>query len=218
MPYPVVLHIERFPAILAVRHENERISRQHNAVDCCSVVTEIVDTFTNIMEDSVSRDFSSVIFTFVTKEKDDKFLFRFFNRGMYYPILTKSSEENAIICINLNEPSENWIPSRNSPLGSDFRMLLGEKYYSCAESAKRLESGGRICFFTDGIIEATNEKEPPVEFGVDNIEKILRDTFFHFPQAAINLLYHEVYDFIGDPARQYDDMTAVIIDVPRKMG
>jgi hypothetical protein len=204
----------RSAAILAVRHENERISRQGGPIDCCSVVIEIVDTFTNIMEDSISRDFSSVIFTFVSKDKEGKFVFRFFNRGMYYPILAISSDDNSIICLNLNEPSENWEPSRNSPLGSDFRILLGPKYYSCAESTKRLEAGGRVCFFTDGIIEATNEKDPPIEFGVEHLEKILRDTFHHFPQAAVNMLYHEVYDFIGDPARQYDDMTAVIIDIP----
>jgi len=207
----------RSAAILAVRHENERISGQNGPVDCCSVVTEIVDTFTNIMEDSISRDFSCVIFTFVAKEKDGKFVFRFFNRGMYYPILAKSEEDNSVICMNLNEPSVNWEPSRNSPLGSDFRILLGSKYYNCTESVKRLEGGGRICFFTDGIIEATNEKEPPVEFGVERLVKILRDTFHHFPQAAINMLYHEVYDYIGDPARQYDDMTAVIIDIPRML-
>jgi hypothetical protein len=208
----------RSAAILAVRHENERIAKRKSAVDCCSVVTEIVDTFTNIMEDSISRDFSSVIFTFVSKEKDGEFIFRFFNRGMYYPILTMSSEDNSTICMNLNEPSENWEPSGNSPLGSDFRILLDSKYYNCSESVKHLEGGARICFFTDGIIEATNEKDPPAEFGVDHLKKILRDSFYHFPQAAINMLYHEVYDFIGDPARQEDDMTAVIIDIPRMLG
>lgn len=204
----------RSAAILAVRRETARMKKDGGSVDCPAVVKDIIETFTDIMEESVSRDFSSVIFTFVGKDDYGNFNFRFFNRGMHYPCLLRMDASGTVKCRNLNEADDSWKPSRNSPLGSDFRAILGEKYNECAESVIRLSGGGRICFFTDGIIEAANESVPPEEFGFERLERILSGTYSHFPQAAVNMIYLEVYDFIRHPDRQFDDMTAVIIDLP----
>ncbi|MGL4370115.1 MAG: PP2C family protein-serine/threonine phosphatase [Spirochaetota bacterium] len=208
----------RSAIILAVRTENERHTANPGAaIDYCSVIHNIIDTFTNIMEDSISRDFACVIFAFVSRD-DDAFTFRFFNRGMYYPHLSIINDDGSVSCFNLNEKSESWTPSKGSPLGSDFRKIMEAKYYICAESSITLPSGGRLCFFTDGITEATNMEEPPVEYGISRLERILTETCHYFPQAAINILYDDVYYFMKDPSRQLDDMTAVIFDVPGKKG
>jgi serine phosphatase RsbU (regulator of sigma subunit) len=204
----------RSAAILAVRKESARMTSENGTVEYKTVIHDIIDTFTNIMEDSVSRDFSSVIFTFVGKNPDGSFTFRFFNRGMHYPFLITDENCKIPVCKNLNDNFETWQPARNSPLGSDFRALLDEKYYDCSESSIVLHGSGRLCFFTDGIVEAANEDAPPEEFGFDRLSHILCSTYNYFPQAAVNMVYREVYDFIGHPIRQFDDMTAVLIDVP----
>jgi serine phosphatase RsbU (regulator of sigma subunit) len=204
----------RSAAILAVRRETVRMKRDGGSVDCPAVVRDIIDTFTDIMEESVSRDFSSVIFTFVGKDDYGNFTFRFFNRGMHYPCLLRLDASGTVQCRNLNESDDTWKPSRNAPLGADFRAILENRYNECEESVIRISGGSRICFFTDGIIEAANEAVPPEEFGVERLKKILTGTFSHFPQAAVNMIYHEVYDFIIHPDRQFDDMTAVVIDLP----
>ena len=207
----------RSAIILAVRKENERKEKNPDTdIDYCLVINDIIDIFTNIMEDSISRDFSSVIFAFVRRQ-GETFNFSFFNRGMYYPFLAIENDDGSIACFDLNESFEGWHPSKNSPLGSDFRKILESKYYTCNESTISLTGGGRFCFFTDGITEAVNTDEPPQEFGMQRLEKVITDTFNYFPQAAINILYDEVYEFMQDPSRQMDDMTAIIIDVPRKM-
>lgn len=204
----------RSSIILAVRRENERHRLDPGAeVDYCAVVNDIVDTFTNIMEDSISRDFACVSFTFVSKD-DDGFRFRFFNRGMFYPFLAVCNDDGSVITLNLNDQNESWIPAKGSPLGSDFRKILEQKYYHCSESVMKIRGESRLVFFTDGIIEATNTNTPPVEFGTVNLEKMITATFHYFPQAAINALFTEVYEFISDPSRQLDDMTAVIIHIP----
>ncbi|HEY1407279.1 MAG TPA: SpoIIE family protein phosphatase, partial [Spirochaetota bacterium] len=204
--------------ILAVRKENDLFKlRAKQEIDYDSVVRNIVETFTNIMEDSVSRDFACVIFSFVSRDVNGDILFHFYNRGMYYPFLLESSDDGSVICRNLNDQSENWVPAKNSPLGSDFRILLGDRYIQDKPAILRVTNGARLCFFSDGIIEAPNESEPAEEFGLARFESSLRETFHHFPQSSINTLYDEVYDFIGNPMRQSDDMTAVVIDIPKNV-
>lgn len=202
----------RSAAILAVRKVNETSAGEKIRFD--SIVNDIVETFTNIMEDSVSRDFACVIFSFVQRDEDGKVRFHFFNRGMYYPYLLEQ-EKGTIHCRNLNNHDDNWKPSKNSPLGSDFRKLIGDKYSRDVPAVLTVENGARLCFFTDGIIEASDSNEPAEEFGFARFEKSLVTTFHHFPQSAVNTLYDEVYDFIQNPIRQSDDMTAVVIDVPK---
>lgn len=205
----------RAAAILAVREENLRFERSpETKIDFQRIVSNIVETFTNIMEDSVSRDFACVIFAFVTREQDGSFNFRFFNRGMHYPYLVMQNEEGLIHCHNLNDPMKDWDPIKNPPLGSDFRELLGDRYIVSGPASIRLNHGARLCFFSDGIIEASNDGNPPDEYGYGRLDHALKETYSHFPQSAINTLYDEIYEFIGNPARQSDDMTVIIIDIP----
>lgn len=206
----------RSSIILAVRRENERHARDSSdPINFSGIVSDITDTFTDIMDDSISRDFACVLFTFVSHEHE-MFTFRFFNRGMYYPELAILADNGSVSTFNMNEPHDSWVPAKNSPLGSDFRKILEHKYNMNAESVLTLNGGFRLLFFTDGITEATNSENQSVEFGLGRLEKSLIETFHYFPQAAINTLFTEVYDFIGDPSRQTDDMTAVILHIPAK--
>ncbi len=77
-------------------------------------------------------------------------------------------------------------------------------------------SSFRLLFFTDGIIEATGIDDPKFEFGLTRLEKSLIETYSYFPQAASNTIFTEVYDFIGEPSRQMDDMTAVLLSFTEK--
>ena len=204
----------RSAAILAVRKVNDSQTREGLFFN--EIVKDIVETFTNIMEDSVSRDFACVIFAFVRKDKEGRVQFHFFNRGMYYPYLL-IQDGDKIVSKNLNNPCPDWTPSKNSPLGSDFRKLIGLKYNNDSPAILTIENGARLCFFTDGIIEATNLDTTTEEFGFGRLEKSLVTTFHHFPQSAINTLYDEVYDYIENPVRQSDDMTAIVIDIPKNV-
>ena len=58
--------------------------------------------------------------------------------------------------------------------------------------------------------------DPKSEFGLARLEKSLVETYSYFPQAAINTIFTEVYDFIGEPSRQMDDMTAVLLSFTEK--
>ena len=205
----------RSSIILSVRSENQRHAADPSSViDYQQTVSDIIRTFTDIMADSISKDFACVIFTFVRRENDG-YTFRFFNRGMYFPCFASLSE-NGVETFSLNEKSDAWHPAKGSPLGSDFRKIIGERYHSCAESVLTAKGDFRLLFFTDGIIEATGIDDPKSEFGLARLEKSLVETYSYFPQAAINTIFTEVYDFIGEPSRQMDDMTAVLLSFTGK--
>jgi hypothetical protein len=206
----------RSSIILAVRSENERRAQNENdSINYSKIISDITNTFTDIMDDSISRDFACVLFTFVSRE-NEMFTFRFFNRGMYYPQLATQAENGSVTAFNMNEALDTWVPAKNSPLGSDFRKILEHKYNVNTESILTLSGGFRLLFFTDGITEATSGQNHSMEFGLARLEKNLIETFHYFPQAAINTLFTEVYDFIGDPSRQTDDMTAVLLNFTAK--
>lgn len=205
----------RSAALLAVRLENQRMTNTNSTnVDFQSVVDSIVQIFTDIMEESISRDFACVIFAFLKKDADGSFSFTFYNRGMHYPVLVLENEDGSVMDINLNDSCFGWNPRKNPPLGSDFRVLLGDKYIKSDGSSIQLKSGARICFFTDGIPEAASNSADAEEFGVERLISNLVSTYSYFPQASVNFIYNQVFEFIGNQKRQYDDMTMVVIDIP----
>ena len=207
----------RSSIILAVRRENQRYAADPSSpIDYQQIISGIIRTFTDIMADSISKDFACVIFTFVRRE-NDRYTFTFFNRGMYFPCYA-SLDEDGIETFNLNEKSDGWHPAKGSPLGSDFRKIIGEKYHRCTASTLTANGDFRLLFFTDGIIEATGADDPKSEYGLQRLEKSLVETYGYFPQAAINAIFTEVYDFIGEPSRQMDDMTAVLLSFTGKQS
>ena len=178
------------------------------------LVYKIIDTFTDIMDASNSNDFASINFVFIYNE-NNRYLLRFFNRSMLFPIVIRKTKDASLDIINLNFENSNWLPRNGHLLGSDFRAILGDEYYKTPVCEFQLHEDDSILFYSDGIIEAYREEEGmSEEYDHNRIENILKDTVSLPPQLVINTLFESVYDFIGNPKRQRDDMTAVLIDFP----
>lgn len=202
----------RSSIILAIK-DTELIFRKNGSIDAETLMRDIGTKFTDIMDVSASVDFASVIFTFIRSE-GDKYHLRFFSRGMYLPLVVRKFRNTFKDVYDLNETEKGWYPRKGPLLGSELRRIIPERYdiYNSCEFV--LYEGDCILYYTDGIIEAHRHGDPDDNYGVDRLKQFMVDHLHLFPQAFINLLYTEVYDFIGDQRFQSDDMTAVLIDFP----
>lgn len=189
---------------------NELPANYMTVNDSDFLIRNIIKKFTDIMDDANSDDFASVIFTLITND-GDKYNLKFYNRGMLFPMVLRYFNGDLIDLYDLNTKEKGWVPRKGNLLGSEFRKLLGDKYYKVPSCEFDLYEGDRILFYSDGIIESSNGHE---EFDVERLKKILSDYPTLFPQAIINIIYDSVFEFITDPAQQKDDMTAVLIDFP----
>jgi serine phosphatase RsbU (regulator of sigma subunit) len=188
---PAYTTLIRFRSAMTIAlREIKMIYTKTGIIDSGFLVREITRNFTDIMDDSNSDDFASVIFTFIYND-DDKFILRFYNRSMLFPIVIRKFKNELVDIFNLNNDS----------------------YLDTPWCEFELYEGDSIMFYSDGITEAYREN-PPEEFGDERIKSILRENFSMPPQLAINLLFDSVYEFIGDFRNQKDDMTAVLIDFP----
>jgi hypothetical protein len=177
------------------------------------MVRDISTKFTDIMEIASSDDFASVIFTFIRNEKD-KFYLRFFNRGMYFPLVVRKFQNKVMNLYDLNVCEKGWIPRKAGLLGSEFRRILGPKYEQFPSCEFIIYEGDCILFFTDGIVEAHKSNKPGSDFGIERVKQIMGEHLHLFPQAIVNLLFEEIYEHMEDLRNQSDDMTAVLIDFP----
>jgi hypothetical protein len=182
-------------------------------LDNDTLVHDIIEKFTDVMECSGSTDFASVIFTFIRND-GDKYHLKFFNRGMYFPFVLRKFKNELVNLYDLNESEKGWIPMKGGLLGFEFRKILGDKYYKSPSCEFILYEGDSILFFSDGIVEANHSRKTGGDFGLDKIKSVLTNNVNLFPQAIINMLYEEAYEFMGEPHNQSDDMTAVLIDFP----
>jgi len=177
------------------------------------LVRDIGTKFTDIMEAAESQDFASVIFTYI-RNVNDKFYLKFFNRGMYFPIVVRKFRDELVDMYDLNIGEKGWFPRKGGLLGYEFRALRGSQYDEYPSCEFIVYEGDCVLFFSDGIVEARKSGGSRDEFGFSRLKKNLFDHMNLFPQAVVNHLYEEVYDFIGDLSCQEDDMTAVLIDFP----
>jgi sigma-B regulation protein RsbU (phosphoserine phosphatase) len=117
-------------------------------------------------------------------------MLRLANAGMPLPLLVRKGQCRPI-------------RAEGIPLG-----LLEHAQYQ--EVSMRLESGDLFAMFSDGIVEAANNKYE--EFGPRRLENVLRQNSHRSPQEIIDTLFEEVQKFEqGRPAR--DDQTIVLIRV-----
>ncbi len=182
-------------------------------VDSDALIRDICAGFTDIMDDSSSSDFASVIFTFIYNDRD-KYILRFYNRSMLFPLIMRKFENQLQGMYNLNNREKGWIPKKGTLLGSDIRILVGDQYYETPPCEFILYEGDMILFLSDGILEAYSDTEEKHFFGEDRIIKIVSENHNLPPQLIISELFQAVYAFIGKPENQEDDMTAVLIDFP----
>ena len=89
------------------------------------------------------------------------------------------------------------------PLG-----ILDEADYQ--ETRVPLEPGDRVIFYTDGIVEAMNEKKEI--FGFERVLEVVRAAGSMSAEALLKEILNKVNEFVGSAA-QHDDLTAIVISV-----
>ena len=195
-----------------------RIYKKVGGINSSFLVNDICTKFTDIMDESNTNDFASVNFIFIYND-DDRFNMKFYNRSMLFPIVLRRLNESSVKLINLNYKTDDWTPCSGFHLGSNMRALLNDKYLDTPFCDFILQENDSILFFSDGITEAYNPEmgknltgnEYNDEFGEKRVEDLLIKNSGLKPQELINELFNSVYNFIGHPDRQKDDMTAVLI-------
>lgn len=200
-------------AITISLKEIQHIYNKSGSIDPEYVVKDVTRKFTDIMDDANSHDFACINFTFIYNE-NDKFYLKFYNRSMLFPIVVRKFNSSIVNIYNLNVQDKGWLPMKGHLVGSDVKQLLDDRYYEtpCCEFV--IYEGDSILFFSDGITEAFSSKRPDDEFGQHRLESILVENIHRSPQEIVDILFNTVYDFIGAPQKQKDDMTAVLIDLP----
>jgi sigma-B regulation protein RsbU (phosphoserine phosphatase) len=198
---------------LSVKESQRKLVEENTPFSAEDLVRDAGTKFTDIMDAAGSPDFASLIFTYIRNE-GDKYYLRFFNRGMYFPLVVRKFQNSLVSLYDLNEQEQGWLPTKGYLLGSEFRRLLGEKYDVYPSCEFIIYEGDMLMFLSDGITEAQKKDNKKEDFGMEKVKKILLDNYMLFPQAIVNTLYDEVYEYMGDMRKQSDDMTAVIIDFP----
>jgi serine phosphatase RsbU (regulator of sigma subunit) len=89
------------------------------------------------------------------------------------------------------------------PLG-----ILDESDYQ--ETQVPLEPGDRVIFYTDGIVEAMNEKKEI--FGFELALEVVQKAGSMSAEALLKEILNKVNEFVGSAA-QHDDLTAIVISV-----
>ncbi len=206
-------------AITIAVKETEFIFGNSGYINTTSLVRDICLKFTDIMDESNSDDFASVNFTFISY-KNNKFHLKFYNRSMLFPVIIRKKNNDLVEIINLNENANEWIPKFGLILGSNVRKIIGAGYLDTPCGEYILEGTDSVLFYSDGIIEAYNPDADKSsidfleDFGVARLMEILKINIHLSPHEMINKIFDDVYNFIGDPEHQKDDMTAVLIDFP----
>lgn len=200
-------------AVAIAIDDAEILFRETGHLDEGYLVGEITEKFTRIMERaSNDDDFACVNFVFIRHE-EKSFRFRFYNRGMLFPMIIHKDGETLTGISDLNHGSENWEPKRGFLLGYNLLNVLGEKYFNTPFSDYLVREGDSVLFYSDGIIEAHSSRLSR-QYGEEKVMELLHRHHDLPPQAVINFLFDSVYEFIGRPELQEDDMTAVLIDLP----
>ena len=94
-------------------------------------------------------------------------------------------------------------------LGDKFPLgILEESDYQ--ETQLKLEPGDRVVFYTDGIVEAMNEKQEI--FGFDRLLEVVQSSRSTTAEALLKEVLSRVAEFVGE-APQHDDLTVIVVSV-----
>jgi len=91
----------------------------------------------------------------------------------------------------------------NFPLG-----IVDEPDYK--ETLLQLSPGDRVVFYTDGIVEAMNEKEEI--FGFDRLIEVVKGANSMSADSLLKEIINRVNAFVGSTA-QHDDLTIIVVGV-----
>ncbi len=200
-------------AITMSIRDARRIYEHSGAVDSDFFVKNTTTKFTDIMEEANSQEFACVLFTFIHND-GDKFHLTFYNRSMLFPVIVRKFQKNIVDVYDLNKDEKGWHPLKGNLLSSDVRMILEDTYLDCPSCKFTIYEGDSILYFSDGIVEAFNKDQQYEEFGEERIIQLLSENIGLMPQLVVHELFAAVYQFMGRPEQQKDDMTAVLIDFP----
>ncbi len=129
--------------------------------------------------------------------------------GFYIIINTKTME--CTYC-NAGHPKQLLIRSNGeavelSTMGFFIGMFEGTKY---EDKKMVLESGDKICLFTDGVLEPENSEAVP--FGRENIIKTINENSNANLQDISNSLVSNLINYMHEPTFQ-DDITILLIEI-----
>ncbi|HBE04265.1 MAG TPA: hypothetical protein DC049_17585 [Spirochaetia bacterium] len=203
----------RNAVILSIK-EAEAEFKKDRTFSIEKVIKNAGTKFTDLMEFSNSDDFASAVFTYITND-NDKFTLRFFNRGTFFPIIVRKFRDDVVDIYNLNYEEKGWIPNKGFLLSGELRKLDSEGYNTYPDCEFVIYEGDMVFFFSDGLLEGRNKNGSSEIFGMKRLKNILVENCTLMPQVIINIIYDEIFDFIGDFKNQEDDMTGIIINFPR---
>jgi hypothetical protein len=211
---PAYTNLVRLRSAITISISDARkIYEQSGSVNSDFLVKNITTKFTDIMDEANSHDFACVLFTFIHND-GDKFHLTFYNRSMLFPVIVRKFEKNIVDVYNLNKEEKGWYPLKGNLLSSDVRLILEDRYLDCPSCGFTLYEGDSILYFSDGIVEAYHKDRQNDEFGEERIIQLLSENINLMPQLVVHELFGSVYQFMGVPEQQKDDMTAVLIDFP----
>ena len=74
----------------------------------------------------------------------------------------------------------------------------------------QFEPGDKVIFYTDGIVEAMNEKEEM--FGFERLLEMVRSAKSMNAESLLKEILDKVNEFAGE-AEQHDDLTVIVLGV-----
>jgi phosphoserine phosphatase RsbU/P len=86
--------------------------------------------------------------------------------------------------------------------------ILDEADYK--DTSLQLAPGDRCVFYTDGIVEATNQNKEI--FGFERLQEVIQRSGYLSAEALLKEILERVNEFVGN-APQHDDLTAIVISV-----
>jgi serine phosphatase RsbU (regulator of sigma subunit) len=138
-------------------------------------------------------------------------------RGMFvallYAVLNK--EDRTLSLCNAGQTQPIHLSARSgdatliSTEGDNFPLgIVDEPDYK--ETLVQLAPGDRVVFYTDGIVEAMDEKEEV--FGFDRLVEVVQGAHSMSADSLLKEIINRVNAFVGTTA-QHDDLTIIVVSV-----
>ncbi|UCH22644.1 MAG: serine/threonine-protein phosphatase, partial [Deltaproteobacteria bacterium] len=137
--------------------------------------------------------------------------------GMFVALLyavLKSRDQTLTLC-SAGQTQPVWMSAKTGAAtlvetrGDTFPLgILDEAKYE--DTQLKLEPGDKVVFYTDGIVEAMNEKEEI--FGFDRLQEVVQVAGAMSSDELLKEILDKVNQFTGG-APQHDDLTAIVVSV-----
>jgi sigma-B regulation protein RsbU (phosphoserine phosphatase) len=133
--------------------------------------------------------------------------------ALLYAVLNSQDKSVSLCSAGQTQPVHVSAKSGKAALieteGDTFPLgILDDVNYE--ETRLRLETGDKVVFYTDGIVEAMNAQEEM--FGFERLLEIVQSSQSTTADGLLNEIVNKVKDFTGS-APQHDDLTIIVISV-----